>query len=204
MAKTEQTLSVENAIYRETNRQGVFGCFEVTIGWFGKERVDYMTYDTKGVWRCYEIKVSEADFHSKANLTFIGHYNYYVVTKALYEKIKSEIPNDIGCYVAYETDAGKWFCSCVKRARRRDLGVDESILKDSFIRSLSRGYTKDVKSRDSEEYDKLLRQVKELTRAKDNYRSRYIALEQEIAERLGSHRWRKKYPLPTDVEDYKV
>lgn len=204
MAKTKQTLFVENAIYRETNRQGVFGCFEVTIGWFGKERVDYMTYDTKGVWRCYEIKVSKADFHSKANVTFIGHYNYYVVTKALYEEIKSEIPNDIVCYIAYETDAGKWFCSCVKKARRRDLGVDESVLKDSFIRSLSRGYARDVKSRDSEEYDKLLRQVKELTRAKDNYRSRYFALENEIAERLGSHRWRKKYPLPTDVKDCEV
>ena len=57
MAKTEETLLIENSIYRETNRQGVFGCFEVTIGWFGKERVDYMTYDTKGIWRCYEIKV---------------------------------------------------------------------------------------------------------------------------------------------------
>jgi len=57
MAKTEETLLIENSIYREANRQGVFGCFEVTIGWFGKERVDYMTYDTKGIWRCYEIKV---------------------------------------------------------------------------------------------------------------------------------------------------
>lgn len=57
MAKTEETLLIENSIYRETNCQGVFGCFEVTIGWFGKERVDYMTYDTKGIWRCYEIKV---------------------------------------------------------------------------------------------------------------------------------------------------
>jgi hypothetical protein len=27
---------------------GVFGCFEVTIGFHGRERVDYMTLDTKG------------------------------------------------------------------------------------------------------------------------------------------------------------
>mgnify|MGYP000163993137 CR=1 FL=1 len=54
--KTEETKRLERAIWKATNKQGVFGCFEVTIGWFGKERVDYMTYDTKGVFRCYESR----------------------------------------------------------------------------------------------------------------------------------------------------
>lgn len=203
MAKTEETLLIENSIYRETSRQGVFGCFEVTIGWFGKERVDYMTYDTKGIWRCYEIKVSKADFHSKANITFVGNYNYYVVPQSLYEEIKAEIPADIGCYVAYQSSE-RWFCSCVKRAKRKELAVDQDVLKDSFIRSLSREYSRKIKSGDVEEHKRLQRQVKELTRSRDEYRSRYQGLEREVVERHGGDwRWRKKHPLPSEIDEEK-
>ena len=35
--KTEDTKRLEMAIWNATNKQGVFGCFEVTIGWFGKD-----------------------------------------------------------------------------------------------------------------------------------------------------------------------
>ena len=66
MAKTEETLKLERAIFFATQKTGVFSCFEVTIGFFGNERVDYMTFDTKGIWRCYEIKTSMSDFNSKA------------------------------------------------------------------------------------------------------------------------------------------
>lgn len=57
MSKTEKTIEMERAIYKATNKMGVFGCFEVTIGWYGKERVDYLTYDTKGLWShsCIEL-----------------------------------------------------------------------------------------------------------------------------------------------------
>ena len=55
--KTKETLDLEKSLFRFTNRLGTFGCFEVTIGWAGKERVDYMTYDTKGDFKCFEIKV---------------------------------------------------------------------------------------------------------------------------------------------------
>ena len=95
MAKTEETLRLERSIFKATKKMGVFGCFEVTIGFFGKERVDYMTYDTKGIFRCYEIKTSLSDFHSKAKKTFCGHYNYYVLTKELYEKVWWEFDWDI-------------------------------------------------------------------------------------------------------------
>ena len=71
-----------------TNKRGVFCCYEVTIGWYGKERVDYLTYDTNGVWRCYEIKVSKSDFYSKSHNTFLGHFNYYVMPEELYEQVK--------------------------------------------------------------------------------------------------------------------
>lgn len=55
--KTAETVALEKAIRRATYKMGTFGCYEVTIGYGGKERVDYMTYDTKGIFRCYEVKV---------------------------------------------------------------------------------------------------------------------------------------------------
>ncbi|MFJ8247057.1 hypothetical protein [Peribacillus asahii] len=39
---------MEREIYYATKEMGVFGRFEVTIGWYGNERVDYMTFDTSG------------------------------------------------------------------------------------------------------------------------------------------------------------
>jgi len=111
MAKTKETIELEKAIYNLTAKQGVFGCYEVTIGWFGHERVDYMTYDTKGIFRCYEIKVSKADFNSKAKHTFLGHYNYYVMPTELYEQVKQDIPSNIGVYNSVK---------CIKILRNRN------------------------------------------------------------------------------------
>ena len=129
MSKSKDTKKLEDQIYKSTNKQGTFGCFEVTIGWFGKERVDYMTFDTKGVWRCYEIKSSVSDFRSKSAKTFVGHLNYFVMTEELYEKVKDEIPPGIGVYIGGH---------CKKKAKKRDLGEDENVLKASMIRSLAR------------------------------------------------------------------
>ena len=109
MAKTDLTIDLEREIWEATRKQGVFGCFEVTIGWFGKERVDYLTYDTKGIWRCYEIKVSKSDFQSLAKNTFVGHFNYYVMPKELYDQVKDEIQKHIGVYI----NGG-----CVKKAKQ--------------------------------------------------------------------------------------
>ncbi|TDQ35256.1 hypothetical protein [Aureibacillus halotolerans] len=133
MAKSDVTKMLERRIYLSTRKLGTFACFEVTIGKEGRERVDYMTYDTKGIWRCYEIKCSVSDFRSTAKKTFVGHYNYFVLTPQLYEKIQDEIPVGIGVYV--------WGDS-VKRAKRQALMVDEDILKYSMIRSLHREATK--------------------------------------------------------------
>lgn len=69
--KTKETKCLERAIWRATSTQS-YGYFEVTIGWFGKERVDYMPYDTQGTFRCYEIKVTKADFHSPCHHSFVG------------------------------------------------------------------------------------------------------------------------------------
>jgi hypothetical protein len=123
------------AIYLSTRKQGVFGCFEVTLGWFGAERVDYLTYDVKEVWRCYEIKISINDFRSKSKTSFWGHYNYFVMPVCLYEAVKHEIPSDIGVYTKIGTGV---HLKCVKKAKRRELGADERVIINSMIRSLYR------------------------------------------------------------------
>lgn len=108
--KTAETVALEKAIRRATYKMGTFGCYEVTIGYGGKERVDYMTYDTKGIFRCYEVKVSKADFHSAAVKSFVGHYNYYVLTRELYDQVKGEIPDWVGVYI------GDY---CAKKAKKQ-------------------------------------------------------------------------------------
>lgn len=180
MAKTELTISLERLIYTATCKQGVFGCFEVTIGWFGSERVDYMTYDTKGIWRCYEIKVSKADFRSKAKKTFVGHYNYFVMTRELFEEVKDEIPKHVGVYIG---------AFCQKRARKQELAVDEEILKNSFIRSLSREAGKLFKSDNPSVIDGMNRRINYEQREKERYRQQYQDLSRDITLKYG-YQWR--------------
>lgn len=186
MAKTELTLQLEKEIWRATRKQGVFGCFEVTIGWFGRERVDYMTYDTKNIIRCYEIKVSVSDFHSSNCNTFVGHFNYYVMPHELYLRVQGEIPDGIGAFTA------KGSCvSCEKRSKRRELSVNEAVIKDSLIRSLYREVDKQFKSDDEPCITELKRQINYERQEKSIAERRYRELEKEIRERLGNG-WRLK------------
>lgn len=175
MAKTQETIDLENKILKATEKQGVFGCFEVTIGWFGKERVDYMTYDTKGIWRCYEIKVSKSDFHSKAKKTFIGHYNYFVMPSKLYEQVKGEIPNHVGVYCGGDL---------VKRAKKQELQVEEEILKNSMIRSLHREFQKYNKSQNKNTYEKQKREIQRLKTECNNEHRYYKELSNTIRNTL--------------------
>ncbi len=151
----------------------MFGCYEVTIGWDGEERVDYITYDTKGIWRCYEIKVSKSDFHSKASKTFIGHYNYFVMTAELYEQVKEEIPSHIGVY------CGK---TLVKRPKKQQLGVDEQILKDSMIRSLSRENEKFIKTNDTQYINNLKNRINRVEKELKENNSKYIKIYHSLRE----------------------
>lgn len=143
MTKTKETLMLESGIHYATKKRGVFGCFEVTIGVRGKERVDYMTYDMKGIWRCYEIKVSVNDFRSKAKKTFCGNYNYYVLTRELYEQVKDEIPATIGVYI---NKADSNSLELVKKPKRTELTIDVEILRYSIMRSMYRETQKVIES----------------------------------------------------------
>lgn len=139
--KTGLTMQAEKCPWHYTNKQGVFGCFEVTIGWFGKERVDFMTYSTDNTIRCYEIKVTLADLKSTAKQTFIGDYNYLVVTKELWEIIQNDGSlgwkyYKQGILVFQENGLG---ITSVKKAKKQGvtLGTRSTVL-ESLVRSLNR------------------------------------------------------------------
>lgn len=175
MAKTEETLRLERDIWYATHKQGVFGCFEVTIGWFGQERVDYMTYDTKGIFRCYEIKVSKADFRSKAHNTFLGHYNYYVMPLKLYDEVANEIPDYVGVYC----DGG-----CIKRAKKQDC-TDTDTLKNSLLRSLYREAEKVIKSDNPNIIEQLTKRAERAEKEARNNSRRYTELINAVYEKYG-------------------
>ena len=157
-------------------------CFEVTIGWFGKERVDCLSYDTNGIWRCYEIKVSKSDFHSKAKKTFCGNYNYYVLTNDLYNEVKDEIPNHIGVYVGG---------NLIKKAKKQELSVDEQVLKDSMIRSLYRESEKILKSDEPTIVESLKRQLNYQKRLYREYYDKYWDLLRKIQNKYG-YEWDRR------------
>lgn len=182
MAKTEATKQAELDIWKATAKQGVFGCFEVTIGWFGKERVDFMTYDTKGVWRCFEIKVTKSDFHSTAANTFVGHYNYYCLTRELYEQVKDEIPSHIGVYVGRD---------CVRKSKRQELKADEQVLKDSLIRSLCREVDKQIQSGNPTLIEFYKREKAEAKRNEKYWYNQYQTVMSTVVDRYG-YDWDKK------------
>lgn len=135
MAKTELTRKIETELWLYTRKTGVFSCLEVTLGFRGRERVDYMTVDTKGSVRCYEVKVSKSDFHSKSKTSFVGQYNYFVMPKALYEQVKTEIPDGVGV-IGYYADSIPF--KVEKKPKRRELAMPLETIKDSMIRSLYR------------------------------------------------------------------
>lgn len=141
--------------------------------------MDYITYDTKGIWRCYEVKVSKSDFYSKSKKTFVGHYNYFVLTKELFEIVKEDIPNHVGVYVNG---------SNMKRARKQELPVDEQVLKDSMIRSLTREFNKQFRSGDPASIEILERQLRRIKKEKDDYRKKYQDLMKIGREKYG-YKW---------------
>ena len=180
--KTKETLDLEKSLFRFTNRLGTFGCFEVTIGWAGKERVDYMTYDTKGDFKCFEIKVSKKDFHSKHHNTFVGHLNYYVMPKELWEQVRNEIPEDVGVYVSM----GNSLVSVKKAKRRKVSPEDIEILKNSFLRSVYRYAQKYFESEDELIIESHKRRIKQLEKEKLEYQNKYFKLVRKVYDKYGT------------------
>ena len=143
--KKLETVALENALMDSTIKRLEFGVPEVTIGWYGNKRVDFLLTNTRGIVKCYEIKVTKADFHSKHGHTFVGHYNYYVMTPELWRDVKKEVPERVGVLVGTEL-------KCVKKALRQDISDDSSTKLVLYLaRSMAREVKKNRRS-ESKEY----------------------------------------------------
>lgn len=144
--KSNITKNLEKCLYYHTKKIGTFQCFEVTIGKFGKERVDFLTFDTDNIFRCFEVKSSVEDFESPSKHTFIGHYNYYVMPYSVFQKVEHKIPKDIGVFVfdrdeelLKKPNLRKIKLSSVKKAQKKNLDKEtQKTLTWSLMRSLSR------------------------------------------------------------------
>ena len=195
--KTKETEQLEHDIRAATRKVGVFGCFEVTIGYAGKERVDFMTYEpAKKIFRCYEIKVTKKDFHSTAKKSFVGDFNYYVLTKEVWAAVKDEIPAEIGVYVGQ-----MW----KKKAKRSTL-IDEEIyemwrsiggkstkiemplrevLLESMMRSLYRDSDKLLQTQDEQLINRLKQRISKAEKDAHKQQLEYNKLFQRIADKYG-------------------
>ena len=154
--KTETTKALEKLLLLKFDSRKDFFVFECTIGWYGDEIVDCINYTCNREISCFEIKQSVSDFWSKNAVTFIGNKNYYVMPYGLYEKVKDEIPKEIGVYVActrkdhIETDSlgREWMglkvyegfdeLYCIKAAKKRLLRADKEIILSSMLRCACR------------------------------------------------------------------
>ena len=167
MAKTELTKQLEKEIHDYTARLGLLGCFEVSVGKGGKEYIDFATLDSKGIFRCYEIKVSKSDFYSKAKKSFVGHYNYYVMPKILYEEVSKDIPKHIGVFCG----SGHGF---VKKPIKQTPTVKLDILKTSMCFALYREWRKALKSSDLDNLAKLNSKIRKLEKEKTEIKEDFI------------------------------
>lgn len=184
--KRQETIDIENKLNeiltdRHRNSSfGYYGCEEVTIGFanngHGNEIVDFMSMDSKGTIRCYEIKVTMADLKSHAKLSFFGHYNYLVIGGELLNKIdnvKLLIPKEIGIL-----DNN---LSAIRRPKLKGIHTTtETMLKESLIRSMYHKMNKYRKSQDTEEYKKLESKVKRVERERKQIYKQYQDLTNDI------------------------
>ncbi|MFC6201008.1 hypothetical protein ACFP1L_03735 [Lactiplantibacillus nangangensis] len=150
--KTKLTRQLESTLYQYCLEQGAYVVEEVSMP-DDRGIVDTLSYqqlpDGSIDWRCYELKVTKADFHSKAKLSFIGNYNYFVLPQKLYAEVADEIPSHIGVLIyrafdqramdlAPQTLRAPGFLTVAKKAQHQALQVDPEPLTAHFIASLFR------------------------------------------------------------------
>jgi len=186
MGKTKETIKIERNLVNYTSKDGfIFGCEEVTIGIGGRERVDYITIDTKQIVRCYEVKVSKQDFYSKAKKTFIGNYNYYVIPKELFDKVKKDIPSHIGVIINGN--------SVKKNPKKQELGCDINTILISIVRSLHRESKKVHESENVSKMKELKRQINLNKTYYDSLNKRFLKYREIISDDYGKNVEYKMY-----------
>lgn len=160
--KTKETIELENALYAQSNQKREYGCTEVTIGFkhqgLGNEIVDYISMDSKNVFRCYEIKVTLSDLKTDNKKSFYGQYNYLVVSEDLYQRHPvwdNYIPPYVGILVGTSLT--------VRRQAKQKQITDDTIqmLTSSLLRTLYYKMDQYRNIQDLEENKELKKQLQE-------------------------------------------
>jgi len=143
MSKTVKTREIERRLWQFTNRKKpVYGVFEVTVGYIaygaeGYDRADYITLETDGTIWAYEIKTTVSDFHSAAKKSFIGDYNYLVLSRDVYEAVKDNgLPWGIGVVVENETGG----LTLVRKSGHKNVSVGQ---RAEVVESMLKAATRD-------------------------------------------------------------
>lgn len=144
--KTPLTLALEETLYAYCREKGEVVVEEVVMP-DDLGIVDTLSLrllpDDNYEWRCFELKVSKGDFRSPAKLSFVGHYNYFVLPEALYLQVAEEIPEHIGVLVYHgyanpEEHSAPGYLVSGKKARYQELQVNEKALLYHLITSQAR------------------------------------------------------------------
>lgn len=190
MSKRKETLEIESKLHYMCEKRRIYGCEEVTIGFVhnghGNEIVDYCTMDSKGIIRCYEIKVTLADLKSKAKKSWYGHYNYLFVTQELLHKIYNDLDKYIPDYVGVAVPCPSSWSDGVeirRSAKKQELSQeDEIMLKDSLIRSMSYKLIKYRNACDMDKVRSLQSDVRNLEKRNKKYYNENQLLERIVSK----------------------
>ena len=180
MAKSKETIELENLLFEYNKFNGFFCIFECTIGFGGGGRVDCISIDTRSCIRAYEIKVTKSDFHSKHGHNFVGNLNYYVMPLKLYKEVQKEIPNDIGVMCPKN---GQLYI--VKSAKTLELKEPIYKIELYMIRSLFREYEKSIYAENKELLNSYEREKRRLMKERDTYYRLLGTLNANIRDYLG-------------------
>lgn len=190
MSKRSETIELESALIKDTQIKRLYGCEEITIGFYngghGNEIVDFMTMDSKGVIKCYELKVTLQDLKSTAKKSWYGHYNYLVVSSELYSSISDwneYVPAHVGIIIGKPAKQGLRYLESSRKAKKCEVDTETVImLKESMVRSM---YWKMVKYKDSQSLDlqkKLQAKIRTAEKERDRYYERAVQAENIIDE----------------------
>ena len=141
--------------------------------------------DSKGIIKCYELKVTLQDLKSDAKKSWYGHYNYLVVSRELYSKVSNldeYIPRHIGIIVGECLESKR-------KAKRCDVSTEtEIMLKESMIRSM---FWKMQKYKDAQSIEKqkhLQSKIRSLERDNESIRERALKAERIISD-YETYKW---------------
>lgn len=168
---------------KQTREKRIYGCEEITIGFYhnghGNEIVDFMTMDSKGIIKCYELKVTMQDLKSDAKKSWYGHYNYLVVSRELYNQVldwNKYVSKHIGIIVGENLESRR-------KAQKCEVSKDtEIMLKESMIRSM---YWKMQKYKEAQSLDTQKQsqsKIRRLEREREKYYDRALKAEKIISD----------------------